>query len=811
MAASLYARVELAFGRWGRLLVRRRWWVIGLCVLATALLWTGLLELRAEFSPDNFLRSGDDTLEVYDAFRARYGRDDRLLVGIESAEIFDLGFLEKLRDFHADVESRVPYIEDVTSLINARVTRGEADELIVEKLLENWPQNAAELAAVERRALANPLYTNAIISRDRSFTAMVIEPYVYSSLGEFGDADALSSFDSEGEEPEYLTNQETWELIDALQGVMAEYQAPDFQLHLVGVEVMGQQLQTISESDTTLYASISVVAIAFLLFAFFGRLTAAFLPLLVVVLSMVATLGVMGHLGIPFTTVSQVLPSFLIAVGICDSVHILSMVYSQLSEGRSRAEAIAASLQHSGLAVLLTSLTTAGGLMSFSIAKIAPVAELGLIAPIGVLLALAYSVTLLPALLAIVPLRPLARRRSAAPGRAVEWVLRHLGAVATRRPKTVLAVSGAIIALALWPIREVRLSHDNLAWLFEDDPIRVAIELIDRKFEGISTVEVLIDTGVENGLHEPDALRRIEASADYALSFRDPPVRVGKAVSIVDVVKEINQALHENQPEHYTLPDDRRLIAQELLLFENSGSDDLEDVTDSQFREARLTLQVPMVDGQHYVQFLTELRQGLREILEEDIGFEITGGVALGSRTFAVLLDSLARSYLVALLVITPMMVFLIGNFRIGLLCMIPNLIPVCLVLAMMGWLDIPMNISTLIIGSIVIGLAVDDTIHFMHKFNRYLEDTRDPRLAVERTLATTGKAMLITSLVLSTSFFSYTLGHFYGMVHFGILAGSAALIALLADILVAPALLIWFLERKTTGQTSTRPQTATS
>ena len=666
---------------------------------------------------------------------------------------------------------------------------GQNRLLIFEELMADWSGDAASLATFENRVLANPLYLNTLLSRDHAFTALTIRPHTYSSLVEAAE---LEGFEVDGDpEPIYLTSKELGELLDVLDVVVARHRAPDFRLYPVGGWVMGKRIDTIARHDVMLFTTLSVGAIGLFLLLLFRRVTAAVLPLLVVTLSALATFGAMGHLGIPFTAVSQVLPSFFIAVGVCDSVHILAIAYRRLAEGAERQEAIVYALEHSGLAVVLTSVTTAGGLASFLTAEIFPVAQLGVAAPLGVLMALAYTLTLLPGLLAVVPLSPARRGGYRGVAGPVDAILARLGDVSINHPKSVLLTTAVVLAVGFFGVRELRFSSDFLALLFEDDPVRIAMEVVDEKFEGIASVEVLIDSGRENGLHDPDLLRRIESAMAYAVSFDDGPVTVGKATSIVDVVKEINQALHENRPEHYALPSDRRLIAQELLLFENSGSDDLSDVTDSRFQEARLTIRGTWTDGIHYVPFLEEFEAGIREILGDALEIEITGGTALAARTFSVLLTSMVRSYALALLIITPIMILLIGDLRRGMLAMIPNLIPVYLTLALMGWLDISMNMSTLIVGSIVIGLAVDDTIHFMHKFNRYYESTGDASEAVRRTFATTGTALFVTSLVLSTSFFLFIFSDFYGLVHFGILAGCATIMAFLADVLVAPALMV--------------------
>jgi hypothetical protein len=353
----------------------------------------------------------------------------------------------------------------------------------------------------------------------------------------------------------------------------------------------------------------------------------------------------------------------------------------------------------------------------------------------------------------------------------------------------VLAAAGLIAIVATDGVSRLRLSHDPMDWLLPEDPVRIAVARMDEAMNGISTVEVLIDTGRENGLYDPEVLQRIEAAAHFAESQDHGRVPIGKVTSILEILKEINQALNANDAAAYRIPESRSLIAQELLLFENSGSDDLLQVTDSLFQTARMTLKVPLVDGIFYGPFLANLEDSFREILGPDLDFELTGATVLSNRAFSVVLVSMVRSYGLALLIITPLMVLMIGSMRLGLLSMIPNLLPVYLTLALMGWLDISLQISTLLVGSIVIGVAVDDTIHFLHKFDRYYKVEGDVRASLRKTLETTGTALFTTSVVLALSFATYYLGNMTGIVYFGILASFGMVIAFLADLTLSPAL----------------------
>ena len=800
---SFQGRIEAAFHRWGTFVVRRKWWVTFVSLAVAFYIGSWMVELTADFSDENFLLENDPSQQVFEAFREQYGRDDLILIGLQPGEVFQFEFLEKLRSLHEELEREVPYVDEITSLINARSTRGEGDELIVEELLENWPKSEAELAVVRARALGNKAYVGSLISKDQSFTAILVKLDTYSSVTVSNENDELEFADEDilvgDAEIEYLTNAEAGAAVKVIREILDRRESGGLEVLVVGDAISGQYMEAISTADSGIFAGLAIALVVVLLLLMFRRASAAALPLLVVILSMVVTLGIMARIGLPWGITSQVIGMLVIAVGICDSVHILAIVYQRLAMGNSREDAIAYAIGHSGFPVVMTSLTTAGGLVSFRAAQIAAVSDLGIISPIAVLIVLIYTLTLLPALLAIFPMNtrevngPAVQRETTPIGsiRIVDATLSRIADLTIRHPVRVLWCTGLILLLAVPGVMNIRFSNDMRMWLFEDDPHRLAIEKFDRAFEGINSLEILIDTGRPNGLYEPENLRRIDEAIAFAEQFSTDRVKVGGTISLIDIVKETHRALNENRSEMYALPTNRELIAQELLLFENSGSEDLEKITDSQFQTARLTIRLNGSDGLDYDPFVHELEDEFARILGDDLNFQVTGSVALNSRAFTLLLSSMARSYVVALTVITPLMVLLIGRLRRGLLAMIPNLIPVYLTLALMGFVDIPLNISTLLVGSIIIGVAVDDTIHFMHQFGRYMERTGDPSAAIRGTFATTGTALLVTSIVLCGSFGCSVLGNFTGMVHFGILTFFATIVAFVSDVFVAPALMM--------------------
>ncbi len=796
--AAVRSRIESQLEQLGHFVYRRAHAVIALVLIVIALGATRIPQIELRTSTDEFLRHDDPVRVDYDAFLERFGRDDLILIAIEPPEIFDLGFLERLRAFHALLEAEVPHVREVRSLINARETRGEGDELIVGELLEDWPETAAHLAAIRARVLANPLYLDLLIDREARFTTVTVELEAFSDF--YDSDDALAGFDSDLEETEVpasgtsedqkLDGAQEAAAVRALNEIVARFEAPDFRIHAGGAPVLNTALMKSLVSNMVVFTTLSTLLVSLFLVVVFRRALGVIVPMAVALLSLLATLGTMGTFGIPAMPISEIVPSFLLSIGVGSSVHLIAIYLQQQAGGATREDAIAAALGHSGLPIIMTGLTTAGGIASFAAASMVPIAVFGLVAPIGILLTLVLTLLLCPALLAVLPQRahatPSAILREPVSIRLLTW----LGAFATRRAGWILAIATALVILSIVGMLRLRVSFDSLEWFPDDLPAKVAARTLDRHFDGSMGLELQIDSYRPDGLRDPAILTRIDRARHTLSGLQVGDVVAGKSVSIVDIVKEIHQALNEGRVEARVIPDDSALVAQELVLFENSGSDDLQDVVDTEFRIGRFTMRVPMVDGSHYPAFGDEVERIVNEKLGGRATASLTGMMVLMGRSFTASIETLFRSYAIALVVITPLMMLLLGSLRLGLIAMVPNLFPIVSTLGLMGWLGLPLEMFSLLIGSIALGLAVDDTIHFMHGFRRGFARSGSVEVAVRETLRTTGQALLFTSIVLSTGFLIYVLSDLGNLQRFGLLTAFSIVSAFAADILLAPALM---------------------
>jgi len=786
-------RLEGWFEELARVIYRNRIKTILLVLIFFGSLVSQIPKITMDLSTEGFLHDDDPLLLEYNTFRNQFGRDELLIIAFKPENIFDDKFLLKLKKLHEEIEEKVPHVEDVTSMINARSTRGNADELIVDDLLENWPETDEEMRVLKKRVMSNRMYKNLLVSGDGRLTTMIIKTNNYSSQEK--EEDLLDGFEDNEEgsvetgEKKYLSSEENSEIVAKVQEILGKYRGPDFPVYLAGSPVITHFLKESMMRDMQRFVMLAVATIAVFLFVMFRRISGVVLPLLIVLTSLLSTIGFMSITGTPIKLPTQILPSFLLAVSIGASVHILAIFFQDFQKSGDKEKSIAYALGHSGLPCVMTHVTTASGLISFSTAELAPVADLGVFASLGVMLALIYTLLLLPAILSFIPLKKRQfgeRQKTALMDRLLSWV----AGFSTKHPYSILLVTALIILISVTMATTIRFAHDPLRWFPEESSIRQASEKLDRELRGTVSLEVVIDTHKENGLHEPEVLNRLEKAEKYVEALDFGEVFAGKAWSLTTILKEINRALHENRSDHYVIPQEKDVIAQEFLLFENSGSDDLEDSIDSQFSMARFTVKLPFTDAIKYREFMDKISGYFKKNFPRET-ITVTGMVPLLFRTVSTVFTSLIKSYFIAIIIITILMVILIGRLRIGLLSMIPNITPILIMLGIMGILSLPMDAFTMLVGSIAMGLAVDDTIHFMHNFRRYYEKTGDPVAAVHETLHTAGRAMLVTTIVLSIGFFIFTLATMNNIFNFGLLTGITVIMALLADYFLAPALMV--------------------
>ena len=746
-------------------------------------------KITIDTSTEGFLHKQDPALVRYEEFKRQFGQDEMLLLAIKTKDIFNIKFLQKLKRLHVELRDNIPHLNDINSIINARNTRGEGDKLIVEDLFEHWPKDEAELAKIKKTAMNSKLYRNLIFNDATTMTTIIIEPSAYE---EVTGGDDLSGFDEEStpnEDMKFITDKSKGEMVAKANEIIKKYQSDDFEVVLAGSLATNDFIKKSIQKDMQKFVKLALLMMLIFLFVVFKRATGVILPIFIVVLSLLSTVGTMAIFGTPITIPTQILPSFLLAVGIGATVHLLAMFFKDYNKGGSKERALSFALGHSGLAIIMTSLTTAAGMLSFFTSELAPVADLGIYASIGIMIALLNTIVLMPAIIAVIPLKQV-KVKHVNNSRTMDRLLIKVADFSFLHAKPIVATSIVLFVISLYLATGVKFMHDPLSWLPKDASVRTATTLVDKELKGSITMEIIIDTKKENGLYNSTLLQNIDKARKKAEAIKNDVYFVGKGWSVAEVLKEIHRALHENKEKYYTITNNDALIPQEFLLFENSGSDDLEDLVDGSFSKARLTLKLPWMDAGKYENLDKDLEKLFREELGSDVEITITGMIPLLQRTMGASMHTMASSYTMAFAMITIMMILILGSFKVGLASMIPNVLPVVMTLALMDILNMPLDVFTMLVGAIIIGLSVDDTVHFFHNFSRYHHKGVGTKRAIEETMLGTGRAMVATTIVLALGFYVYIFASMSNLVNFGILTGTAIVIALISDILIAPAIL---------------------
>ncbi len=802
--ADIREKIEDGFCWWSGIVVRYRWIWIVLVLATTAVLATRIPLMEIETSSEDYLFDGDPTKTAYDAFRDQFGRDQLILIVIEPQEVFDLEFLAWLEALHRDIEDSVPHLDEVNSLVNIRSVYGRGNELVVDDLLEEMPRDAVELAALRTRVLSTPSYIDSVISADGRVTALQVKSFAYSTAkaDEEGGGELVGFAEAEDPAPrEFLSARENSEFSRALMEVVDRYRREGATIHLTGQPLVAFALTRSMAEDIPLIFGGALTLVGLMIVALFRRLAPLFLSSAVVVLSLISTLGLAQLMGFPISLPTQILPSFMLAVGVGYAVHLLTIFFRALAVVDDRSSALEIALRHVGLPILMTALTTIAGLVSFVAAEMEQAYQLGITGAIGVAVTVLNTLIFLPACLSLLPLSAARARSGVESGNPL---LSACARASIRHPKKLMgaAVLLAVVSLALLP--RLDYSADPMSYFPADHWLRMGTFYTDRELGGMQSLEVVIDTGRVNGLHEIEVLERIEEMDELVQTLRSEGELVTRTWSLLSILKETHQALNENRVDHYAIPGDPALVAQELLLFENSGADDLGNLVDTEFSKGRMIILTKWEDGVEKQRFIDRVGDRIVATMGDTAEVTLTGAVAMIARVASASSESLLQSYSLALALITPIMIILIGSLRAGLVSMVPNLIPILSSLALMVVVGIELDMFTILGACIAIGLAVDDSIHFISGFRRHLVQTGDPERAVELTMESTGRALLFTSVVLVAGFAVLGFSSMANLGYLGLTTAYAIGLAFVLDVTVTPALLM--LTHRKVGSSAAAP-----
>ncbi len=756
------------YARW---IIRWRWTVLVACLLAVTAAAYGLRNFQ--FSADYKVYFGPDNPELiaFQAFEGTYTKSENILFVLQPADknVFSRRTLEIIRQLTEDAW-QIPYSIRVDSITNFQHTAAEGDDLTVADLVDQPLElTDSRLAEIKTIALNEPALAGRLIAYDGGTTGV-------SVTLQFPGEDHTRHL------PEAVVYAE-----NMVAKLRASY--PDPTVALTGIAVFSAAEIQVSESDSfTLVPAMYGLMIALLLL-FLRSVSGTAATLVVVSLSVVTAIGLMSWLGIRMNASTALAPIIILTLGIADSVHILLTMFQEMRAGRSKHDALVESLRLDAEPVFLTSLTTAIGFLSLNFSDSPPFHELGNITATGVAAAWVFSMTALPAMMAIFPVRIKAQteHRRLAMDRFGDFVIKR------RKPLvwSMLAVTLSSIAF----IPHLELDDRFIRWFDRSIPFRVDTDFATANLTGPYTLEFSIDSGEAGGIAEPAYLTRLETFATW---LRTQP-EVTHVSSFTDVMKRLNRSMHADDPDWYRLPDQRNLAAQYLLLYEMSlpYGLDLNSRISLDKSATRLTVTLDTIPQKQILTVIDRSEAWLKDNMPPVMQAKATGAIVMFVHLAIRNIIGMMVGTALAFLLISVILIFALHSLRLGLISLIPNIVPVLITFGLWAAFVHDIGIIASMITATSMGLIVDDTVHILSKYNRARrEHGLGIQDAIRFSYSHVGKALWVTTLTLVAGFLVLSFSSFKLNVDMGILTAAAISIALVMDFLLLPPLLM-FLDRE--------------
>ncbi len=791
MQRDFITRSNRAFGAIAGWSFDHRWWVVALALLVL----TGSVGLASLATVDSsyeaYFDPRDPTFLSYERFREDFGSDEISYILYEAPDTadgaFDLGVMRKIAHLTEVLEDEVPFVYEVTSLTNAELMVSVADGIEIRALADDLPESQEALRKWRARYLAKPLMVGGIVSDDGKFGAIIIEM-------DRSSTDPLEQIRFDPEGGDGLPNLYPQVTDNAIQGILARPEYAGIVFHHSGDVPLNAIYNVVIEEESLTLGLTTAGVIALLLLFFFRTVVGVLAPTIVVQLSVVASMAFIATVGWELDLSFSGMPTLLTAIGVAHSVHILSEFRARFVELGDRREALVQTLYLVGAPCLLTSVTTAIGFGAMSFVPIKSIAHMGVYSAFGVLVAFFLSITLLLALLSFgrrTPRHPFTQqqRLHSKGGRGIHGILTWVVAFVIRRRLAILGAFAGIFVASFFGITRLMVDANWLNDFSDAMPLKHTTLRVDEVMGGVTNLILLFDGGAPESVKEPAVLEEIARVQAWA----NEQEFVRKTYSIVDILADLNQTFHADDPAFHRVPETRDLVAQYLLLYESAGGTEADEYVSSDFRRARLELRLPVGLTSEMAELVASLEAELSEHPLQATTMSMTGIGALWLKLLDYIVSSQIQGFLLAFALIGVLMCVLFRSFVTGVISMLPNLSPILLTLGVMGWLGIYLDYSKAAIAAVALGIAVDDTIHLLSRYRYEFRLCGSYTEALRAALSDVGRALMITSIALVAGFLVLLASVLDSQATQGLLLATTIITALVADFLLMPALVLTF------------------
>lgn len=770
-------------GQLGKIPTKYSLWVLLATVLLIIIATIGAKNLYFRGDYNIFFDGSNKQLLAFDEIQTTFAKTDNLAIVIapDSREVFTPEILKLIQNLTVD-SWQVPYSSRVDSLANYQHTEAVEDDLLVEDLLyEEHELTPERIAKVKNIALTEPVLKNALISAKGDVTVVNITVQL----------------------PEVDKTAEVQEVMAHINQMLAQYQQnyPNVEFHKAGIIAMNYAFMTAAQEDSATLVPTMLLVILLFLTIMLRSFLSVVATLIVIIGSVIATMGLSGWAGMFLSTATVNVPTLVMTLAVADCVHVIATMRQSMQNGFSKAHSIERSISLNFMPILITSVTTAIGFLMMNMSDSPVLRDFGNLSALGVMIACFLSVTLLPALLTLLPVSV----KQPASQSGTDF-MDKLGDFVVLRRNVLLPISVIVIAVSASLIPLNRVNDESVKYFDNRSDFRQAADFMEARISGMTNLSIAIKTNESQGIADPVFLTAIGNFTDW---LREQP-ETDHVATLADVYKRLNKNMHADDERYYLLPQDRELAAQYLLLYEMSlpYGLDLNNQINVDKSSIKMVLTVDNLGSVELVDLENRIYAWFADNAPQ---YDVVASspslmfAHIGETNMASMLSTLP----ITLVLISALLIFALRSLRLGLISLVPNIAPAVLGFGLWALISGEINLGLSVVVTLTLGIVVDDAVHFLSKYQRARKEGQNAEQAVRYAFHTVGRALWITTVVLVAGFSVLAMSSFRLNADMGQLSAIVIFIALVVDFLFLPTLLMRFDKAAYVEQTKTKtPET---
>lgn len=779
--------MHLFFKKIAEFQLKYRWLCLALLAAVTVVGLIGVKSFKVgSADEDEFLTVKESTKKNDARFKELFGSNDSIVLLFESDDVFKPEVLQAIKDIGTDLLEKVPYADSITSITDTDITVGTDEGIeITNPFRDGIPSDPADLQKAKDFILSRKSIVNKLVTQDATETWLVL------SLKATPPEEVWSKTSTKA--PMYVIGEAAIDIVTD-----PKYHSAAYTIKPAGLPYTETEEKVVMGQETTKSVGLSFLCMIILLIVFTRSLRGTIVPLFATFFGITTVLGIMGFLHISGKSEMMSVPIVLaMALSVGYSIHLVNSFKTSFYELGKRKEAVIASIENTGWPLFFTVVTTVVSVLSFLTTDLRPMRWMGAASAAMVFAVYIYVSVLIPILMSfgkdIEAGKDSANahtKRAARAQKLDKWFERFGHSVIKRR-KAIIVAFTLITAACIPALFKIDVNMDSFKFMGLRIPyIKRLYEITQSQLGSYFNYNIMLTFDEDDAVKNPDVLKKLDKLSALIGTFRLTKMNNGvpKIFSILDIVKEMNQTMHSDDPAFYTIPDDEDLLAQLLFLYEISGGQTSRWV-DEEFRTLRMSIDVASYDANELAANLKTIEQTCAEFFPQANCHLIGRAVQFAELNNKIVFGEL-YSFLTSLGAIAILMMLVFGSVKMGLIGLIPNIFPVLVIGAIMGYLGISLDLMTMAIMPMILGIAVDDTIHFTNHAKYLFEKEKSYNRAIFETFYSIGKTLAMTTIILSATFLVYLTCNIAAILRLGVLAAVGLLSALAADYLMTPVLI---------------------